>query len=377
MNGRLIRSRARVVVLLPALGGHGGIQRYNRTFCKALQAHADARSLDLDIVSLHDPPRSPDLDYLSKPVHGCAGDKRCFLWKALACLAKPLDLLILGHVDFSPLALLEHLSLRRTPILTMTHGIEVWRPLPLVKRAGLCASDRVLAVSAYTASALQDMQGVAPGKTRVIPNVLADDFIERRGSLCISGGPRAAGRLLSVTRMNVADRDKGIDTVIDALAEVRHHVPDVTYVVAGDGDDRPRLEQLATERGVGDIVRFVGSVSDDELHRYLATSDVFVLPSRKEGFGIVFLEAMAYGTPVVAGAHGGSPEVVVDGETGYLVEHGDRGGLATVLVDLLRNEDMRTGMGQAGLERVRTIFSFKRYWAELGQVLDELIPRNL
>jgi phosphatidylinositol alpha-1,6-mannosyltransferase len=158
---------------------------------------------------------------------------------------------------------------------------------------------------------------------------------------------------------------KGIDTVLGALARVRESVPDVVYVVAGEGPDRERLEELAGRAGVNGSVRFVGAVPNDELALWYSLGDVFVMPSRSEppdveGFGIVYLEAAACERPVVAARAGGVPDAVADGVSGLLVEPDDEVGLAQALTELLRDPARRADLGRRARERVLSEFTWDR-----------------
>jgi glycosyltransferase involved in cell wall biosynthesis len=126
--------------------------------------------------------------------------------------------------------------------------------------------------------------------------------------------------LLTMGRQSVSDRYKGTDRVIEALPELLREQPDLVFLIAGDGSDRPRLERLAREHGVTEAVRFVGWVPDRELPDLYRLADVFVMPSTAEGFGIVYLEAAASGVPVVASAAGGAPDALRDGLLGVLVD---------------------------------------------------------
>jgi len=164
--------------------------------------------------------------------------------------------------------------------------------------------------------------------------------------------------LLTVARLSTVDGHyKGIDKVINVLPRVIERVGDVQYVVAGDGDERPRLEALARSTGVSDHVRFLGRISDADLFAQYRDCDVFVMPSSGEGFGIVFLEAMAFGKPVIGGDHGGTPDVVRDGVNGYLVKHDDEDALATRIIQLLGDENLCASMGAAGLSLVNEEFT--------------------
>lgn len=367
------RTVARVVVLLSQVAGPGGVQRYNRLFCKSLAEYKNQRNISLDVVSLHDPLNWRDESSLDQALTGCGGSRPLFVVRALRSLLRPYSLVVVGQVDLGPVALFPHLIWRDAVMLSLVHGIEVWSRLPWLKRAGLRRADRVWAVSSYTKQRLVQAQGVQPGRVQVVPNVLDPDFAQQVG-VSVAGSPDRS-RLVTVSRLARSASEKGVDELILALPTIRVTVPDVNLTVVGDGDDLPRLRQLARERGVGDIVTFSGRVSDADLHRYLDGADVFVLPSRQEGFGIVFLEAMAHGRAVVAGAHGGTPEVVLDGITGHLVPYGDSDALVAAVVSLLTDPLRRDAMGAAGAARVRDVFVYDRFRDAMFLTLDDLLSR--
>ncbi len=148
--------------------------------------------------------------------------------------------------------------------------------------------------------------------------------------------------------------------------------PELYLVVVGEGDDRGRLERLAVEMGVAERVKFLAGLTQEELMACYARCDVFALPSRREGFGLVFLEAMAHGKPVVGGAHGGTPEIIEDGVTGLLVPHGDVEQLFGALEKLLTNEPLRRRMGHRARERVSESFLFEQFAGRLTQIRTRL-----
>jgi len=116
-------------------------------------------------------------------------------------------------------------------------------------------------------------------------------------------------------------------------------------------------------------VIFLGHQSEEDLKHYYLHTDVFVMPSRQEGFGIVFLEAMGFGKPVVAAAFGGATDIVIDGQTGCLVEYGDVDTLADRLISILRDADLRGRLGTAGRERVETTYTFTHFRQTLAEIL--------
>jgi len=147
-------------------------------------------------------------------------------------------------------------------------------------------------------------------------------------------------------------------------------------VLVGDGDDRPRLEQLARESGVADHIHFLFGLSQEQLFACYAHCDVFALPSRAEGFGLVFLEAMANSKPVIGGAHGGTPDVIEDGISGLLVPHGDLAMVSTALVSLLADPARAGEMGARGRDRVQKNYTFERFQSGLSHLLEEVLRRQ-
>jgi glycosyltransferase involved in cell wall biosynthesis len=158
------------------------------------------------------------------------------------------------------------------------------------------------------------------------------------------GTPRAARpTFLYVGRLK---RYKGLDTVLRALAAARIARNDIEVEIAGQGDDRPRLERLARALGVADAVRFLGFVSEEEKRRLMRQAWAVVLTSTKEGWGISNVEAAACGTPALASDNSALRESVRDGETGFLVPHGDVQALARRMLELAGDPMLVAKLGQ-------------------------------
>ena len=211
-------------------------------------------------------------------------------------------------------------------------------------------ADFVVAVSAYTEELIR-ATGVSPARMRRVSPGMDPP-----------ADPRAlpGERPTVVTVARLEDRYKGHDVLMRALALVRERVPEVQWVVIGEGSLRAELEALARSLGVADAVRFLGALPDAERDAWLRRADVFAMPSRLpggalagEGFGIVYMEAAAYAKPVLAGNVGGARDAVVDGETGLLVDPTDPLAVADATVRLLLDERLARRLGAAGAERAR------------------------
>ena len=256
---------------------------------------------------------------------------------------------------------------RPAPIVTTFYGVELrWvkSALKPLKRFIVWAarrSARVVAISSYTAAELRELVDVP---VEVIPYTAALPAPESRSQ-------KAAGvpTVLFVGRL--VER-KGVAHLIEAVARLRERP--LRLVIVGDGPERPRLEALARSSGALDRVEFRGRVSDAELQRAYRDADVFVLPSvldargDTEGLGVVLLEAMNYGIPVIASRIGGIVDIVVEGETGLLVPPGDEAGLAAALDRVLGDPAFASRLGEAGRRRLAEQFSWDAIVSRLEAV---------
>jgi glycosyltransferase involved in cell wall biosynthesis len=186
-------------------------------------------------------------------------------------------------------------------------------------------------VSHYTALRMK-MWAMDPARLRIVPDTVDGEAFR---PVAARAARTNAPLLLTVARLDAAERSKGVDHVIRVLPTLRDRFPGIRYAVAGTGNDVERLRRLAAEMGVADAVQFLGAVSDDDLPALLSRSDLFVMPSRKEGFGIVFIEALACGTPVVACGLEGSRDALLDGRLGMLIDPGVPGELHDAIVAVL------------------------------------------
>jgi len=175
---------------------------------------------------------------------------------------------------------------------------------------------------------------------------------------------------LIVGRMAASERYKGHDTLLEIWSLVLREVPAARLVVVGEGDDLARLKAKATDLNLGASVEFLGRVSSETLDTLFMRSCFMVMPSRNEGFGFVFLEAMRHGKPVIAGVGAGS-EVVVDGCTGIIVDPDDRPSLTRAVVRLFRDKDLRVGMGASARRRFDEQFTSELFRHRLRDVLHE------
>lgn len=342
--------------------GNGGIQRVLRLYLKAL-CELSGNSDKVRFVSLNDSAvNSGDLSrYSGKSLVewlGCGGGKLTFCRSALQ-LGRHSDRIVCGHIAQLPLAWAASILRPRLPYFLVAHGIEVWRPFTFLERRALRGAKCIWCVSEYTRDQVLKYARVPKGQTAILHNAL-DPFLDPVSPLPPPKGPPV---ILSISRLTVSDGYKGIDHLIAAMNAVRSQIPDARLRIVGRGDGLPGLQALARNHGVIDAVEFAGYRSDSELLREFAGCRLFALPSQKEGFGLVYLEAMAQGRPCLAARSGGAPEVITS-DTGVLVEYGDIPGLAAAIVAALRSEWIIEPL----IERAK-LFSYLRFKERFASLL--------
>jgi phosphatidylinositol alpha-1,6-mannosyltransferase len=360
----------------------GGIERLSRHTAAVLTTFAQKCDLPCTILSLNDPPghHAIQVAEVSFTLRGFGRQKSAFVLSALAAASRGF-LVYIGHPNLAPIGLLMKAIRPSLEYWVATYGIDVWEPLSPLRRLALQAASGVTTISRYTAKMLVEIQQLSCSKITLIPPALDPGFASSYGTNAIVAFPLPGSPiLLTVARLDTSERYKGIDTVIQTLPRVLTTLPDTQYIIVGNGDDRARLEALAQAVGAAEHVFFAGVQGSDELIKYYEVCDVFVMPSRAEGFGIVFLEAMAFGKPVIGCNCGGTLDVIRDGVFGFLVRYGDIPGLASRILSLLQNESLRQQMGQAGRQYVEKNFSFAQLQSRLVRLLTggmETIDRTL
>lgn len=357
--------------------GTGGIQYVNRLLLRALLEMAHATPSAIEVFSYSDSEETFRLDF---PTGGAAlhafDRSRTVMAAGLARRLASIQphLVLFTHVRLLRLARLVRLLAPGARVAVLSHGVEVWEPLPRSLRREMIAADAVVAPSEFTRRKLIEVNGIPAEKTSVVAHGLDPDFTEVSPA---GDGPRDANLVLAVARLNRADLYKGIEVAIAAMPRVVSRCPQARLLIAGDGDDRARLEKMAEELNVSGCVDFLGEVSGARLRDLYQRAAVFVMPSQKEGFGIVFLEAMHHGVPVVAARAGATEEVVLDGVTGILVPPNDPVALGSAVSGLLLLADERNAMGAAARCRVAEGFLFADFVARWQRWIAEVCPAPL
>jgi phosphatidylinositol alpha-1,6-mannosyltransferase len=323
------------LLLAPELfSSEGGISRILRLYLKALCELSEPKGKVM-VVSLNDASfDSRDLRrYSNKHLADWAacGRKKLAFVRAAQRMSASADLIVCGHVAQLPVVWgIRKLRKRKIPYVLVAHGIEVWRRFSLLERTALRGAARIWCVSEYTRRELLRHCSLPLNNTVVLHNAL-DPNLE----ITEPNKKPTDLDILTISRLNFADSYKGVDHLIEALPAIRREIHAAHLRVVGRGDDLPRLQELVRKLNLGSAVTFLGYVSDADLKRELSACRLFALPSQKEGFGLVYLEAMAHGRPCLGTCDGGIPEVITP-ESGLLVDYGKVPALAAACIDALR-----------------------------------------
>jgi phosphatidylinositol alpha-1,6-mannosyltransferase len=357
---------------LTGFGFFGGIEKFNKAFIKALnQLFGENASF----YALLD--GQVEEKYFTNNADSWKTAKRNKIRFVLEFLrsAKTKDVIILGHLNLAILAVLLKKLFPKKRIILICHGIEIWQPNSWIQLKAYPLIDQFIVVSNHTKSQLIEKRGVTPSKVSVFQNTIDPFFdvpenLEKPAYLMDRYGLRGKKCILTVCRLSSKEGYKGYDRVLKVLPELVKWDRDIRYVLVGkyDAQEKERLDKIIQQLGIGEYVIFTSFVPDEELVDHFKLGDVFIMPSNNEGFGIVFIEAMACGVPVIAGNKDGSQDAVVQGRIGTLINPDSEQEICTSLKASLEKE---TGIEER-LEiqqKVLSYFSYHCFLKRLKEIL--------
>lgn len=358
----------RVLALVhDAFGGRGGIAKFNRDLLTSLAAAPEVEEVavlpryrPMDEVVLPDGVRWIDTGLGGIPAYVRAALRHG--------LFRRYDVIVAGNIRLLPLARM--LRFRpMTRLVLVAHGIEAWQPPETQSaRRAMASVTHCLTVSGFTRDRMLQWADLPEDRYSVVYNsVDLDRFSPGPAPADLAERYGLAGKrvLLTLARLDGQERYKGIDEVLEVLPALAVDMPDIAYLVAGDGDDRPRLEAKARDLGVADRVVFAGYIDEAEKVDHYRLADAFVMAGRGEGFGIVLIEAMACGIPTIASSLDASQEAVGGGEMGLVANPDDPENLKAAILSALSRPK---GSVSDGLGR----FSFDAYRDRIGAFVRSL-----
>jgi phosphatidylinositol alpha-1,6-mannosyltransferase len=280
------------------------------------------------------------------------------------------DIVWANHVKILPIASL--LKSLNPGLITIgnVYGLEVWSGLKSYEKLALKNSTLVISDCYSTANYVGDNIGVHKERLSVIWDpVDVDRFLPAPSVNRVFSKYRIPNRLdacylMTLGRVSVNSRHKGYDRIIDVIGSLERD--DLIYLIAGDGDDRSRLEKRVISEGLSNNVFFLGAIPEGDLADVYNLADVFILvsdrgPGRGECVPLAPLEAASCAKPIIVGNEDGSVEAVIDGENGFIVSPRDPDSIRKAILDLIDNPKLRTKMGLAGRKRVEKDFSLEAF----------------
>lgn len=347
----------------------GGVEKVCRAVTKSLTDFKNDKIIgDYLCFSMYD--TSTDLRYsIAEHFKGFNGNRLSF---ALGATKKGLkcDIIILSHINLLLFGWLIKKLKPSARIILFAHGIEIWKPLKNWKKKFLKNKVEIWAVSQYTAGKINSQHGIPSDRISILNNCLDPFFdvpetfkkplelIERYGL----GDDKKI--LFTLTRLSSDEKYKGYDQV---MAVMKNLPGNIHYILAGKADEaeRERVDALIAEYKLQQRVTLTGFIADEEITAHFLLADVFVMPSKAEGFGISFIEASACGCKVIAGNQDGSADALLNGEMGALINPSNFGELQCAINTAL--ESPSTPLQQQ--EKTLVNFGFQGYKEKLLQLL--------
>ena len=360
--------RKRILALVSdAFGSNGGIAKYNRDLLTAIGVFPKVSSI---IAVTRSQPNVPESGVPLKchfDTLGTSG-KWSYIREIIRILRnyKHIDLVLCGHVNLLPVAYIAA-RIKHAPLWCEIYGIDAWQP----HQRGLVnwiaqRLNGVISISELTKNRFISWSGLLEGQCSLLPNCYDPVFYgpgPKPEKLLNRYGLRGKTVLMTFGRLSASEQYKGFDEVMNILPTLIERIPDITYLIAGDGDDKKRLQQKASALGLADRVIFTGYIPEVEKTAHYRLADVYIMPSRGEGFGFVILEAMACGIPVVASKVDGTREAIRNGRLGLLA---DPSKPEEIISGILKALDHPRGYVPNGLE----YFSCGNFTTRCHRILD-------
>jgi glycosyltransferase involved in cell wall biosynthesis len=362
----------RVLALVTdAYGGYGGIAAYSRDVLRSLCEDEGVA----EVVTVPRVIRAPVGELPPKLVFDTAAARSAgaFVRSVLrhGLRGGKYDLIYCAHVNHAPLAWLLS-KMTGTPWALCLYGMEAWvRTGRKAVDAVVGRADLYVVLSQVTVDRFLKVWPVAPDRCIVVHNAIhLEEFGEgpKNPELERRYGLEGKKVLMTFGRLDATEQAKGFDRVIELLPRLAQKVPNIAYLICGDGDDRGRLEAMAVERGVRDRVVFAGMIEEAEKADHYRTADVYVMPSKFEGFGFVNIEAIACGIPTIASTIDGSRESVREGEIGWMVDPFDPDAIEKAVMEALATP--------RGIPEGLSYFAFSNFRQRLQDTLRPLMQRR-
>lgn len=366
-----------VLLTLKVFSATGGIEKVCRVAGKALyDCSREAEGGTLKILSMYDRQQDIDEKYFPAIIFRGFGIQKIHFIYAAVRQGIGSKLVIISHINLLIVGFLIKLLSPKTKLVLIAHGIEVWRLLPLRKRMLLPQCDQVVSVSKFTRDKMMQQNQVPAEKITVLNNCL-DPFLpvpvaspKDHELLEKYGLSNSDIVLMTLSRLASAERYKGYDNVLYSIKLLRVKYPCIKYLVVGkyDPDEKRRLDAIIKVLALDEQIIFTGFIPDSSLAAHYNIADLYIMPSKKEGFGIVFIEALYYGKPVIAGNKDGSVDALVNGKFGLLIDPDNKEDIIAAIAKVIEN---RTAYIPDHSEVMRQ-FGYDGYKKDLKRILEDV-----
>ncbi len=353
----------------------GGIEKVCMAAGKALyELSGEQVNKRVKIFSLYDETEEVNPIYFPAQVFLGFGKQRLKFLLAAIKQGSNSRMVILSHVNLVTVGFAIKLFSPKTKLFLIAHGIEVWRNFPGWKKMMLAKCDQILPVSDFTKKKMMQLYNLPEEKFTILNNCL-DPFLPpaqqqpKDENLLMRYGIDANDKVLfTLTRLAGNEGYKGYDKVINAIHFLKEKYPGIKYLLVGkyDAIEKKRVDDIIIRLGLQNHIILTGFIADEELATHYALADLYIMPSKKEGFGIVFIEAMFYGKPVIAGNVDGSADALDNGNLGILINPDDTEQINNAIITVLENKPAFI----PNLQQVMNKFSYTVYKENLRKIIE-------
>ncbi len=366
-------SKKVLLLSLKIFSATGGIEKVCKIAGKVFYEYSEDNNANLFIYAMHDDKAVFDSKYFPDKVYKAFNaNKLLFGIKAIRTGVSS-DIIILSHANLLLFGYIIKLIKPSVKLVLFAHGIEVWKPFSRLQSIWLNRCNTIICVSNFTKQKMVDIHVIDSNKCTVVNNCL-DPFLQKPNNR--SKNPVLLERygltmqnkiMLTLSRLSAHDRHKGYDKVIVALKELKNNFPNLIYLIAGKYEEAEKqwIDKLIKEYKLENRIILTGYVADDELAAHIELADLYVMPSIKEGFGIIFIESLYYGIPVIGGNKDGTKDALANGSFGQLIDPENQ----IEITDAIRNTILHKEKYIPNHNSVLEYFGYQKYKSNLLQAL--------
>lgn len=370
----MVMNKKVLFLTLRIFSATGGIEKVCKVVSMALEQLSHSLPFrELKIFSAYDKSNDANDNYITPSFFKGYGQQKIRFILGSIRTGLSMDIVVISHINLLSVGYFIKLLSPKTKIVLYAHGIEVWGPLSGMRKKMLHKCDKIICVSNFTKDKMLQDYKLDEKKISVINNCIdpylpVADKKEKDNYLCKKYGFADTDIILmTLTRLSSKELYKGYDHVLISLNNLKKQYPNIRYMIVGKYDEaeKKRLDGIIEEYSLQKYVIFTGYIPDIELAKHYCLGDIYVMPSKKEGFGIVFIEAMHYGLPVIAGNKDGSVDALANGKLGILVNPDDQDEINQAIEKIILNREQFVPQPALLHEK----FSFQSYKNQLQEML--------